>query len=136
MKYRYKVLLVHEKQEVLDTLKEHLEMEGYTAETIQGITEAFERIISDKYHVVLLGLDMPHQSGLELLKEIKKYDPMTQVIVMAEESTMDTILSALEYGANDYVHRPQKDEAYIKTVVNDSVQKLERWRDAIQQIVL
>jgi DNA-binding NtrC family response regulator len=136
MNHRYKVLIVDEKEEALIALKKLLEQEGYAVETNQSSIEALEKIKNDKYQIVLTNTCMPKMDGIELLKEIKKYDPMTQIIMMTEDSTMDTILSCLEYGANDYIYRHLRDDAYITKVIEYSVQKLERWREAIQQIVI
>ncbi|MBU3099300.1 MULTISPECIES: response regulator [Clostridium] len=135
MKYKYKILIVDEQDEVLVTLKKQLEQEGYKVETTQSDAEAFEKIKGDKYHIVLIDIAMPEIDGLQLLREIKKYDPMTQVIMMTEHSTMDKILSSLEYGANDYINEPLKSTEYVISVIDYSVQKLERWRTAIIQIV-
>ena len=135
MKYKYKILIVDEKEEALATLKGHLEQEGYKVETTKSALEAFEKVKRDKYHIVLIDIAMPEMDGLQLLREIKKYDPMTQIIMMTESSTMDKILSSLEYGANDYIYEPLKSIEYVTSVIDYSVQKLERWRAAIIQIV-
>ena len=136
MKNKYKILIVDEEEVVLCTLKKHLEQEGYIVETTQSGTNAFEKVKSDKYHIVLINVVMPEMDGLELLKEVKKYDPMTQIIMMTECSTMDKILSALEYGANDYIYKPLENVEYVMSVIDHSVQKLERWREAIVQIII
>ena len=135
MKYKYKILIVDKEEEKLSTLKEHLEKEGYKVETTKGATDAFEKIKGDKYHIVLIDIAMPEMDGLQLLREIKKYDSMTQIIMMTEHSTMDKILSSLEYGANDYMYKPFKSDEYVMNIIDHSVQKLERWREAIIQIV-
>ena len=135
MKYKYKILIVDQDEEVISTLRKRLEQDGYKVETAQSAIEAFEKIKSDKYHIVLIDIAMPKIDGVQLLREIKKYDPMTQIIMMTEHSTMDKILSSLEYGANDYVYKPFKSEEYIMDVIGYSVQKLERWREATIQIV-
>ena len=136
MKNKYKILIVDEEEVVLCTLKKHLEQEGYIVETTQSGTNAFEKVRSDKYHIVLINVVMPEMDGLELLKEVKKYDPMTQIIMMTECSTMDKILSALEYGANDYIYKPLENVEYVMSVIDHSIQKLERWREAIVQIII
>ena len=135
MKYKYKILIVGDEEEASCTLKKHLEQEGYRVETTRSATDAFEKIKSDKYHIVLIDIVMPQIDGLELLSQIKKYDPMTQIIMMTEYSTMDKILSSLEYGANDYIYKPLKSAEHVMNVIDYSVQKLERWRAAILQIV-
>ncbi len=53
----------------------------------------------------------------------------------AEQSTMEKILSSLEYGANDYIQKPFNSVEHVIQVIEYSVQKLERWRECIIQIV-
>ncbi|MBM7686249.1 response regulator [Defluviitalea raffinosedens] len=135
MKYTYKVLIADADEEILSTLKTHLEQENYEVETTQSAISALEKVKSDKYHIVLMDIDLPEMNGVELLKEIKSYDALTQIIIMAGHSTMEKILNALEYGANDYIQKPFSDVKYITQVMNCSVEKLERWRKSIIQIV-
>lgn len=135
MKYKYKVLIVDEEEEILCTLKKLLEQETYAVETTRSAINAFEKVQSDKYHIVLIDIGMPEMNGIELLKEIKSYDALTQVIMMAGHSTMEKILSSLEYGANDYILKPFKSVEHVIQVIDYSVQKLERWRESIIQIV-
>jgi len=132
---KYKVLIVDKEEKVLCTLKKILEQETYIVETVQSTVDALEMVKSDKYHIVLIEIDMPDMNGIELLKEIKNYDALTQVIMMTEHSTMEKILSSLEYGANDYIPKPFNSIEHVMQVIDYSVQKLERWRESIIQIV-
>ncbi len=135
MNDRYKILIVDDEETVGNRLKECLEKAGYCVETSLLASEALEKVKNAKYHIVLTDIGMPQMDGIELLMAIKKYDPMTQIIMMTASSTIDKILRALEYGANDYMLKPFKSEDYVLAMVDHSVQKLERWRDAFIQIV-
>ena len=135
MNEKYKILIVSNEIKVINTLKKCLEQEGYQFETTQTAINALEKVKSDKYHIVLADIVMPQMDGLELLRDIKEFDPMTQVIMIAEHSTMEKILCSLEYGANDYIDKPLENTEYVLSVILYSVQKLERWKEAILQIV-
>ncbi|HHW68599.1 response regulator transcription factor [Defluviitalea raffinosedens] len=135
MKYKYKVLIADADEKILSTLKNHLEQQNYEVEVTQSAKNAFEKVKSDKYHIALIDIDLPEMSGIELLREIKSFDALIQVIMMAENSTMDKILNALEYGANDYIQKTLSDVEYITQIINYSVEKLERWRKSIIQII-
>ena len=135
MKYKYNILIVDDEETIVLTLKKDLEQEGYLVYTSLCATDALEMVKNNKYHIVLTDIVMPQMDGLELLRQIKKYDPMTQVIMMTESSTMDKILNSLEYGANDYIVKPFKSTQDVVNVIECSLQKLERWREAFVQIV-
>ena len=125
MKEEYKVLIVDEDEVVLSSLEKLLKQEGYSVVTTQSTEKAFEKIKAQKFHIVVTNIVMPQMDGIELLKEIRKYDPMTQIIMMTEHSTMDKVLSSLEYGANDYIYKPFKSEEFVIDVIKYSIQKLE-----------
>jgi len=135
MKDKYNVLIIDVDAEVLSTLEKRLKQEGYSVETTQSAQDALEKVKLDKYHIILTNITMPDMDGIELLREIKKYDPMTQIIMMTENSTIDKILRSLEYGANDYIDKPFDSEDFVIDVINYSVQKLERWRAVIVKLI-
>ena len=135
MKDKYRVLIVDNEEEILYTLKKLLDQEAYEVETTLSAINAFEKVKSEKYHIVLVDIGMPEMDGIELLKEIKKYDALTQIIMMTGNSTMDKILSSLEYGANDYILKPFKSVENVKKVIDYSIEKLERWRQSFIEIV-
>lgn len=56
--------------------------------------------------VVLSDIRMPGLSGLELLQEIKRRDPLVPVIIMTAHSDLDAAVSAYQYGAFDYLPKP------------------------------
>lgn len=135
MKNKYRILIVDDEEEIVFTLKKHIELEGYTVDAAYSGIEALNKVKNEKYHIVLTDIVMPEMDGVELLKEIKRYDALAQVIMMTGYSTMDKTLSCLEYGANDYVLKPFKSIEQVISILDYSVQKLERWRESIIQIV-
>lgn len=135
MNERYKILIVDDDEAVGSLLKKQLEQEKYVIDTSMTAIDSLEKIKQTKYHIVVIDIVMPQMDGIELLIAIKKYDPMTQVIMMTDYSTIDRILRSLEYGANDYLLKPFKSEEYVLAMIDHSVQKLERWRDAFIEIV-
>lgn len=135
MKQKYKILIVDDEEGIVEVLKSHLKLEGYTVDTANSAAEAFNKVKKDKYHIVLTDIVMPEMDGIELLREIKSYDALTQVIMMTGYSTMDKTISSLEFGANDYILKPFKSVEQVIQIIDYSVHKLERWRESITQIV-
>lgn len=135
MKNKYRILIVDDEEDIVITLRKHLELEGYTVDSACGGLEALDKVKNDKYHLLLTDIVMPEMDGVELLKQVKRYDALTQVIMMTGYSTMDTTLNSLEHGANDYILKPFKNIEEVIKIVDASVEKLERWRESIVQIV-
>ncbi|WP_379135311.1 response regulator [Paenibacillus sp. sgz500958] len=135
MRLKYKVLIVNDNEQMASTLEGLLRQEGYTVETAPSADNAFGKVECCKYHIILINSDLPDMDGIELLKRMKKYDPMSQIIMMTEHPNIGDILSSLEYGANDYLNMSLKSAELVIEVVNDSVHNLERWRETIVQLV-
>ncbi|MEW6621988.1 MAG: response regulator [Bacillota bacterium] len=131
MKYKYKILIVDGQEDALLLLKNLLEKEDCEVEAARNAEDAFEKIKNSKYHIAFIDADVPDMGGIELLKEIKSYDALTQVIMTAGHSTMEKILTSLEYGASDYITKPFKSMEHVMQAVDYSMQKLERWREAV-----
>lgn len=133
MRDKYKILVVNEEE--MAEIKKLQELEDYKIETVKTAIMAFEKVKSDKYHIVLIDIDMTDMDGIELLRKIKTYDALTQIVMMTNHSTMEKILDSLEYGANDYIVNPFKNIKELEKVIGYSIEKLERWRESIIEII-
>lgn len=70
------------------------------------LQSARERLAYGVKDLVLLDINLPDGSGLQLLREIKNANKMTPVILLtANDTEMDVVLG-LEYGADDYITKP------------------------------
>jgi len=136
MRDKYKILVLNQDEELLDAIKEIQLMGPYNIEVTHSASQTFEKIKNDKYHIVLLDIDIDDKNGIDLLKEIKDYDPLTQIIMTTRHSTMDKILASLEHGANGYMVEPFTNPEEVTKIINDSIDKLERWRKSILDLVL
>ena len=83
----FKVLLVDDEEDFLESLNERLKLRKVNAETAKSGEEALERIQDDEPTVIVLDLKMPGMHGLEVLKRLKATNPDVQVV------TYDDILA-------------------------------------------
>lgn len=60
------------------------------------------------YDCVLLDLDMPGYSGIEVLRKTRELSPDTDAIIMTGKASLDTAIAALREGAFDYLTKPCK----------------------------
>ena len=68
--------------------------------------EAIAAIASTQPDVVLLDLQLPDMSGLDVLKAIRERQPGTDVIMLTGHGTIDTAIEAIRLGAFDYLAKP------------------------------
>jgi DNA-binding NtrC family response regulator len=78
----------------------------YEVHTASGGEEALCFIQNKDIDVVTLDLSMPGLSGIEVLKEIKKLRPETEVIVITGYGTLNNAQEAIRFGAGDLISKP------------------------------
>ena len=101
-----KVMVVDDTEGIRDLLSAILEREGY--ETIlktsaADLTAAFSQTQPD---IILLDLVLPDGDGLELLPQIKKQWPDTEVVVLTGHATFDAAVEATKRGAYHFQNKP------------------------------
>jgi DNA-binding NtrC family response regulator len=72
--------------------------------------------------VVTLDLNMPGLSGIDVLKEIRKCKPNTEVIVITGYGTLNNAQEAIRYGAGDFISKPFN-VAEIISIVSKSFER-------------
>lgn len=111
----YKILVVDDEEIIRDSLYYILEKEGYEVDKAENGKEAFEKIKSTHYDLVITDIEMPVMKGTELLEKIKTFDIQTAVIIITAFGSLDTAITAMRNGASDYILKPVEfDELLIK----------------------
>jgi DNA-binding response OmpR family regulator len=110
----HKVLIIDDDEVLLRMLGIALTEEGYevlsTADGPQGITLYRDRLPG----LVLLDLGLPSMSGLEVLREIRRFDETAKVIVVTGYGSVESAVEAIRYGAWDFVQKPLDIEVLVK----------------------
>jgi DNA-binding response OmpR family regulator len=107
-------------------LKKVISNEGYNVDESSSAEFALALMSQNKYHVIITDISMPGKDGLELLAEVKKRDPMTQVVMLTGEVTMSRTLQALELGATDFLLKPVEVEELLM-IIRMCEAKILRW---------
>lgn len=83
-----------------------LKADGRQMISCQNIKAAREQLLCSEVSLVLLDINLPDGSGLDLLREIKANTPWLPVILLTANDTELDIVNGLEQGADDYVTKP------------------------------
>lgn len=113
-----KILVVDDEQLIRWTLSEALRGWGYTpveAETVEGALSSFD---AEQPSAVLLDINLPDGSGLDVLREIKRRRPEAVVIMITANVLVDDTLAALRGGAYDFIGKPINLEELQITIRN------------------
>jgi len=100
------VMIVDDEPSILKSLSGILSDEGFEIFTASNGYEALKRIEQEAPDLVLLDIWMPGLDGIETLKEIKKNNPVIQVIIITGHGTIETAVSATKLGAFDLIEKP------------------------------
>jgi DNA-binding NtrC family response regulator len=98
---------------VLATL---LESNGFDYHPAMTAEDGMRLLREEEIDVVLLDLMLPDRGGLDLLPEIKRYDPHLPVVVITAYSSLETAIEAMREGAFHYVPKPFKNEEVLHLV--------------------
>jgi two-component system, OmpR family, response regulator len=102
----FKILLVDDESEFVDTLAERLQLRGFGAETAGDGEKALRLMDETAPDVVVLDLKMPGLGGMEVLKEIKKQGYEAPVILLTGHGSTKEGIEGMKLGAFDYLIKP------------------------------
>ncbi len=100
--------IIDDEPVIHDVLAQLLTSEGYEVEISGSGEEALEKFPSQSFDVILLDLLMPGMDGIEVLRRIKRIDPLAAVIIITAYGSVESAISAMKIGALDYVQKPFK----------------------------
>jgi len=101
-----RVLLVDDEEQFVDALSERLALRDYEITTSLNGEDALEKIRQYNYDVVILDVAMPGTDGIEVLREIKKLKPLTEVIMLTGHGAVETAIEGMKLGAFDFLMKP------------------------------
>jgi DNA-binding response OmpR family regulator len=101
-----RVLVVDDEPMIRWMLREALQGWGYDVSEAETGAQTLAAIGDTQIAAVLLDINLPDSSGLDLLREIKRRRPRIAVIMVSGETFYDTAVSALRGGADDFIGKP------------------------------
>ena len=124
-----KVLVVDDERTTRMAISEALNQLGYQALAIESGEEAIRSLEQDNFQVVLLDLEMPGVSGVDVLMAAEEIAPHTAFIVLTAHASTDTAIAALRSGAIDYLRKPSS----LQHIVNAVERAAKKQQEQIQQ---
>lgn len=101
-----KFLIVEDTPELLDAVTQVLEAEGFLCEQAADFETARQKLSIYQYDILIVDLNLPYGSGLDLIRMLKKENPETGIIVISARDSLEQKIEGLELGADDYLTKP------------------------------
>jgi two-component system KDP operon response regulator KdpE len=99
------ILIVDDEIEIVRLLRYNLTAQGYQVFTATSGEEALKEVARHRPDLVLLDLNLPDMSGLEVCKQIRESSALPIIVLSIKDREHDKV-QALELGADDYVSKP------------------------------
>src|SRR5690606_3006270 len=99
-------LVVEDEEKIARLLELEPEFEGYEVTKAEDGIEALEKYRTQPWDLILLAVMLPRIDGIEVLRRMRKHDPVSHDIMLTAKSSVDDKVTGLDLGANDYVTKP------------------------------
>lgn len=111
-----KILVVDDEKGVCHSFKKILGRQGYEVVTANDGLEGIEMAGREHPDLIVMDVSMPRLDGLETLQRLKSLFPDITVIMMTAHSTSDRAITAMKFGAYDYLTKPFDNDRMIQLI--------------------
>lgn len=101
-----RIVAIDDDETLLESLKIYLREFGHTVKTAYDGESGIELVKQEHPDIVLCDIRLPNKDGIQVLEEIKEFDPYIQVILMTAYDDIQSTIKAMQKGAFDYIHKP------------------------------
>lgn len=101
-----KLLIVEDETELNSDICEYLGNQGYSVRGVHSKFDAEDALLDSEYALVVLDVNLPDGSGLELLEWLKLERMGSGVLILSARDSLDDKLAGLDIGADDYLTKP------------------------------
>lgn len=127
----FKVLLVDDEEIFREATARQLSVRGFIVQTADSGESAIEQVRNDPPEVVVLDQQMPGMHGSDTFIEIKKIDPLIEVIMLTGNTSVDNAIELMQMGTFDYLMKPiniddllyKIEDAYTRKKLNEKQQR-------------
>jgi DNA-binding response OmpR family regulator len=132
---KHRVLIADDDPVTRLVLSQYLAEAGYETVASEDGREALQQM-DGEISVGLLDLEMPHISGLDCLRQVRKQHPHISVIMISGKGSLQDAVTAMKEGAFDYITKPfDRDELMVRVHQGCRASQLGRDNEALREAV-
>lgn len=112
------ILVIDDEKDIRDSISGILNDEGYASLTAKNSQEALLKIKNDSFDAIILDvwLNDSELDGIQLLKEIKKSEKETPILIISGHGNIEIAVDAIKNGAYEFIEKPFSSERLLLTV--------------------
>lgn len=111
-----KILVADDEKDLAKAIGTILQMSNYDVKVVNNGKDAFEEIKNGVFDVIILDVMMPEMDGIEVVKETRKINIDTPIILLTAKAQIDDKVEGLDSGANDYLTKPFNKEELLARI--------------------
>ncbi|MGZ3866983.1 MAG: response regulator transcription factor [Bacteroidia bacterium] len=100
------VLLVEDEKMLSESISTYLINSGLSCEVASTYQESLEKISRNNYDCIIIDINLPDGSGIELIKHIKRKKLESGLIIISARNTLEDKIEGLDTGADDFLTKP------------------------------
>ncbi len=101
-----RILIIDDDPEIRDLLEFDISSSGYHTDTAADGMEGLNKVLNNKYDLVLLDVMMPKMNGFEVCKNIRQAKINIPILMLTAKGTIGDKTSGFDSGADDYLVKP------------------------------
>ena len=118
-----RLLLIDDDNNLRETLRDVLEIEGYDITEAASGAEAMQRVVTGTFDVILCDFQLTDKTGIEVIHQIRQMNTESEILMMTAHASLDTAVKAIQESVYDFLIKPV-DIPYLKRVLAKAVEKL------------
>ncbi|MHB1688103.1 MAG: response regulator [Ignavibacteriaceae bacterium] len=111
-----RILIIEDEKKVASFIKKGMEEEYFTADVAGDGKEGLKMATSEEYDAIIMDIMLPFIDGISLLKEIRKREIVTPVLMLTVKDSLKDKVEGLDAGADDYLTKPFAFEELVARV--------------------
>jgi DNA-binding NtrC family response regulator len=126
-----RILVIDDERPILLTLEALLGRYGYKADTAATAAIGLRMLKTNSPAVVLLDLQLPDADGLQMLDQIKREHPETQVIILTAHDSLNNAIESIKRGAYHFISKPYAPEELL-SLLEKALEKQSLLRETLE----
>lgn len=119
----HKILVIDDEPDIRQLLSITLTRMGLSAYCVENLKRAHAALKEHEFSLCLSDLKLPDGSGLDFVKVAQEHHPQLPIIVITAHGSMDIAITAMKYGAFDFINKPV-DLHYLRTLINNALSSI------------
>ncbi|MDY7022072.1 MAG: response regulator transcription factor [Cyanobacteriota bacterium] len=101
-----RILIAEDETRIAAFLEKGLKANGFTVTVANDGSDALQKALESQFDLLILDLNLPHQDGLQILKQLRGQGEQVPIIILTARDDLQDKVTGLEEGADDYVTKP------------------------------